>query len=630
MRQPSLHLAVPLPTLGAGQYYRLLHVGAATHLPSDELTITGYFQPWQQQPFLASASMPLARQIAIHRTESLFPGSLWDAQGVGQARPASCPTDQRLWYAGARPFEIVRLREAVDLTDLVPAAFWALQGDTWVAVVDHGTERVLIPCFEVLRALYYHAGERFIRYCFSQLPWSLLCRPALAPTPATGHRAQMYVAATRLAAPEACVLGGLLFDPLLLRTLNQAQAHWARAEPGQAVYAKTGGQLGRNVLWRAEGHAFAHGHSTCFWVASLTPVTSPYNFRWLLYHGLASNAFPLGEASNLPECSDLFSYGAPKTRAARPQPTGAVLFSTQSGAGPHATPARLAAAFRLPRPGVARGAAWARESANRPLVWFDATPVPFKVGAEPAGHRIGSRTDTESFARLLQAFTSAGHPINMLPLNNEAGHFGADVAVFPHQGFAPLSGRAYRHRVSIFQVAQVRFCEGLFFLLRFHHLPGVVLLCQKQNLGKPDDAEWTQLLHIVATTTSLADALTLRDRCKHLQQYATDSMAALVVRAVPAGAVSLPICQKFAEQTLTCFRRQLALRVGLLGRYPDGFLLAHKQRMEQALARQKMFRSPTTDWDRQVSLLWEFHYPPTGRGYQRKDLYDAVLAKLNT
>jgi hypothetical protein len=165
---------------------------------SNVYAITGYFQPWQNQPFMHSHALPEARQIDIRRTANLIPGSLWNANGTQLSTHNPLLTEHRVWFAGAKPFQIAQLRELLDLHYLLPSPFWVSQGDTWVAVVDRGSERLLIPCFELLRAFYYHVGERLIQYYFSQLPLHLLCYPQLAPTHATNYQAQLCVAATYL------------------------------------------------------------------------------------------------------------------------------------------------------------------------------------------------------------------------------------------------------------------------------------------------------------------------------------------------------------------------------------------------------------------------------------------------
>ncbi|WP_460500894.1 hypothetical protein [Hymenobacter agri] len=610
MINKSLGLGVSFLAPVHQECYQLLHVGPLSHLPPLHYKITCYFQPWQQETFLTSNAEPVARQIDIRRAAHLIPGSLWDSNGKAYTSRSPPVFEHRQWFAGARPYRLVQLREIVELTELPRPAFWTSQGDTWVALLDHGKERILIPCFELLRFFYYHAGPRVIQYLFSQLPLNLLCRPHMSPSRDTKHQAQMYVAATYLNDVEARVLGSLLFDPICARTLNQAHNQWAETHKVQIseekpVYAKTTGQLGHNVMLRGEGSLFTNGQQEYFWITSLTPLSSPHNFRFLLYHPLGSNVLSSAEPVDFPICSDLLGYGQPKssTPKLRLDPLEPA-FSQNGRVGPHAMTAFVAEAFRSPHPAVERGPIWARaSSASKPLVWFDSqlSSLHSKTCLTDAEQE---RVIPDAFIKLLKSFSAEGYPSKMLKLYNSEEHFGPNVSVFPHRGFPPLPGSLYQHRVRRFHIAQIELSSGLFFILHFPHLPDWLVLSQKQNLGTPTDTEWNRLLTLIYQTHSYSDIESFSARHSiSVGHYGLGPGTLPLAHIVPLTSASTSLCLLFAERTLACFRQRLALNISLMVRYPEGIDATHWKRIMTSASKQWVFRSPTPEWVAWVKSL---------------------------
>jgi hypothetical protein len=630
----GLQFALPLPNLGSAACYQLIHLGSLAYGPALEQSITGYFQPWHNQAFLTSSLLPVERQIAIHHAAILVPGSLWDAQGMRHTEDCLPPAEYRVWFTGAHPLHVARLRDIIEPACLCPSSFWATQGETWVAVVDYKGEQLLIPCFELLRAFYYHAGARIIRHCFSQLPWDLLCRPHSAPTAATGYQAQIYVAARFLTESEACVLGGLLFDPMFLQSLTRAQASWtsARSVSGRASvtsnYAKTTGHLDRDVLLRIEGHAFVHKQRSYFWVSSLTQMSSPYSFQKLLYHGLESCNFPSQEPASFPVCSDLLAHKQPRVYDSQPKPTHLTTRFTPYKEKVELLPAQQAALAIASSPSIARGATWARQVHRfKPLTWLNNIPSPHKE--DTAIIPEINQKDIKLLETLLQGFISSNQLVTMLTLNNNLGYFGSGLSVLPHQGTAPLPGLPYRHRIRLFHLAQVDLDDGILFLLYFHHLPDAFLLCQRRDLNPISESEWTQILDIVANTKSVAELRTLRKRCRHLEWSDLEPHTGLIVRSIPATAASISLCQNFVAQLLKGFRRQLALQVSLHYRYPGGISAMQQRRLLKLMSKHKSFDSSLANWDRYTDALWKFQYPEGNVFYKNEYLYKIYLSKLS-
>lgn len=611
----SLDLDIPFPAPVSQECYQLLHVGPLSHLPPLHYKITCYFQPWQQDPFLTSNAEPVARQIDIRRAAHLIPGSLWDSNGKTYTSRFPPVFEHRQWFAGAQPYRIVQLREIVESKELPLPAFWTSQGDTWVALLEHGKERILIPCFELLRFFYYHAGPRVIHYLFSQLPLDLLCRSHMSPTRDTKHQAQMYAAATYLNAAEARVLGSLLFDPICARTLNQAHNQWAethklKESEEKPVYAKTTGQLGRNVMLRGEGRPIASRQQALFWVTSLTPLTSPYIFRSLLYHPLESNVLPSTEPAGFPICSDLLAYGQLKSSSPLPKIRFDPLepaFSQNGRVGPHAMTAFIPAAFRSPHPAVERGPTWAREtSVSKTLVWFNSQLSSLHLKSYLTNVKQ-ENIIPHALILLLKSFSAEGYPSKMLKLYNDKEDFGPNVSVFPHRGFPPLPGSIYQHRVRRFYVAQVELSSGLFFILHFPHLPDWLVLCQKQNLGTPTGTEWNRLLTLIYKTHSYSDIESFSARHSiSVGHYGLGAGTLPLAHIVPLASASTSLCLLFAERTLTCFRQRLALNISLMIRYPEGVDTEKWKRIMASASKQWVFRSPTPEWVAQVKSLRSF------------------------
>jgi hypothetical protein len=268
---PSLD--VRFPPLQAASYYQLLHVGRVRHLPASPLDQEAlvYFQVGPGPDGEPIGSGLVAQQVNMQRVALLIPGSRWSASGQLLSDGSHAYPAYRTVALGAHVPHLCRLSQVLPAGTVLPPVLHAALRDAWYAVVDAGAERLLIPCFELLRAFYYQAGGKLVDYFFSRLPLEAVCWPIMAPTPATDFTAQFCVAAQLGRPHEARVLAKLLYNAsyraIIQRTHAELAVAWhERATRGLVAeaYPKAFFNLGKTVSVTAHGTTFTVGEQAFF------------------------------------------------------------------------------------------------------------------------------------------------------------------------------------------------------------------------------------------------------------------------------------------------------------------------------------------------------------------------------
>lgn len=161
--------------------YKLLHIGRINRSSNSAgYSICCYFQRWHPSIPLAFSDPVVTSVVSSDFADRLIVGSLWTQIGECRSQHCLASADSRLFWAGARPLQVDFLKNVVNLNSLHPSSFWISQGQTWVAYTDVGEERLLIPCFELLRILFF-SSPALTRFFFSHLPVEFLCRPHSTP-----------------------------------------------------------------------------------------------------------------------------------------------------------------------------------------------------------------------------------------------------------------------------------------------------------------------------------------------------------------------------------------------------------------------------------------------------------------
>jgi len=306
--------------------------------------------------------------------------------------------------------------------------------NSWYTVVAAEAERVLIPCFELLRAFYYQATGGLSSYFFSRLPLDTLCWPVAAPVPANDFTAHFCVAATLRHQQEARVLAELLFNPACRTGLQLAQAHlalvWHRCQqahrPAEA-HAKVDLRLGRAVAVAAYGASFTVGSQAYFWVSRLVPPPQWFGFQRVVYHPLAPK-LPL----DLPFAASVelaFTDILHERRATQTVVPAAGLPADFRHFGRYL---RAAAITRPAGPPVVRAFPWATCcAAHRFADGRSQDDLWGRPGYCPVGTAVALPVNPLC-EQLLHCLQEKGCLVQRIEVNNPAQQFGPGQSVFPY------------------------------------------------------------------------------------------------------------------------------------------------------------------------------------------------------
>jgi hypothetical protein len=497
-----LNLGVQFSLLPAA-YYQLLHVGYMRNIPTNPLDqeVLAYFQvaPKSNSPIFEPELV--VQPINMQRAALLIPGSQWSTDGYLLSDSSHTYPDHRVISLGANVPRLQPLSKALPIGTVLPPALHTALLSAWYTVLDVGRERILIPCFELLRAFYYQAGGKLVDYFFSRLPIEAVCWPIMPPTIATDFTAHFCVAAQLGNPQEARVLAELLFNSSYRTTIQRAHAYLAMEWQAcitrhlvPEVHPKVSFSLGKEISVTAQGVAFTVGSQDFFWVSRLIPVPDWFSFHSVVYHPLQYK--PQGynrPFSSLAAFTDVLSQRWPTHRI--PESTEPI-----NNFSPVRAVTTNSANSRISGPPVIRAFPWAELVPPQFLpIYAEAGATKF-LWARPGHSLFGTKSilpRLPAFQQLLRSLRKHGCLVQQLELNNPGRRFGLGRSVFPY-ACAPTS---YTHlpdrRHRPLGIAHIEWGGGNFYVFYVLGYDRVVLFF-RESLTSWTLSACNELLHHAA------------------------------------------------------------------------------------------------------------------------------------
>jgi hypothetical protein len=333
-------LDICLPKVPSGGCYQLLFVGGMRRQPGSsmefEIGLFFQFRPSACHTYTVEGDI-LQRYVHYHHAPLLVAGSLWTEEGKLIATGATLLKAQRSISFGEHVSQTSTFSNLFSDFSSMPIHLHPTQKDSWCMVLKSERETILIPCFEILRALFYRVEAILLDLFFSQLPLKLFCSvdtlvSDLAFPISHRHRiwrVEIKVSSHRfLSAPSIRVLAELACNAQAYLTLLKAQTYqfneWAsnqQYDPYKEVQFWISPLLGHSVKAHINGRYFSHGDNNYFLADSFISLENFNSFRKILVQFLKKKTPTPTEiqTNTLLSYPDLFSLLRPeKEYAATP------------------------------------------------------------------------------------------------------------------------------------------------------------------------------------------------------------------------------------------------------------------------------------------------------------------------
>ncbi|QKG51840.1 hypothetical protein [Hymenobacter sp. BRD67] len=240
----------------------------------------------------------LSRKVNLFDTYDFVRGSLWDATGQRVSAGMHITDEATTKTHPVFPHRCHFLfggKQAVarPLTTVIPASslpenplhrlFLTTAADNWVLLRRFEGLTILIPCFELLRVLYYEAGPELIEHYFHNQDLAVVCSALEAPTAANQKTGRIRLRKYGFTKRQQDILAELCFNPHSLRNVTAAHSNLKRAllrEP-QGATPQLDFFVGRPLRLEANGFHFTAGNASYFFVCGLWAQTNPFSFQKL-------------------------------------------------------------------------------------------------------------------------------------------------------------------------------------------------------------------------------------------------------------------------------------------------------------------------------------------------------------
>jgi hypothetical protein len=584
--------------------YKLIHIGK----PHVDYINRGYEIPCYFQPWVLHSNCAASDNILCHSLNSTFAGeiicgTLWEKAGGLDKKEYILPTDYHTFTIESETLYAHHLSQVVEVQFLTLPKFWMQHEDTWVICLKSGNKRVLIPYFELARVLFYQTSRRLTDFILSQTPTQFLCRPLVAPAAHNDFTARFCVTATNLTAPEARLLGNLLFDPEVGHAFNVARAYWlTNASTSQELLLEKRGAIAvgnfSNLSFNASGYNFSYDEEDFFWVNQLEISRYDYVFDKLLFYPLSNKqeTESLITNDNYPTYSDLLQLlRSPVSKPAmkccsletslkKPANVSVVTSSKKKRQIIQQTGAL---------PLVVRRPTWAAASSGFNNVSF-IDDVYFKN----LGHHLpfNSFSHSAAFSRLIREFAEFGHTVRLLAFNNPNQVFGNHLSILPINDYAPLPGSIYSRQLRYFSFAEITLTNALIYIAQpFPETnPELMLLIVKQSLTEPSELELSSLLSNIIPIYNSSDLRLFYSRAKSEVSSSTSDNTSLLAIPLPSSVVKAKFCLHLVEHIASRFKRRLAIFLAMSLRYPKG--LTARQLATAHLIGHDRCKAPDGNW----------------------------------
>jgi hypothetical protein len=243
---------------------------------------------------------PQSRKVSMADSHAFLLGSMWDSDG-NRVSTGQYITDKgtnkthhlfsslySFWLGGhqsiARRLDSLLSLDQLANTSPLARLFLSAAAESWVLTRQLGGRTILVPCFELLRVLFYEAGPGLLAHYFSREPLDAICTAITAPEAANQRTGHVRIKRRGLSNDQQCILAEQCFNSHASRTITAAHSNLAQAllRTPEGAYLQADFFLGRPIHLQANGFHFQVGQHRYFFACSLWPVTDPFSFRQLL------------------------------------------------------------------------------------------------------------------------------------------------------------------------------------------------------------------------------------------------------------------------------------------------------------------------------------------------------------
>jgi hypothetical protein len=451
-------LTLYLPALPPDRLYQLVAHGKINRKrnSTNQYEMSLYFvEKSARDGFRHPVGGPQITKVSMADSHAFLLGSLWDPDGnrvsTGQyvINTVTNKTHRifsslySFWLGGHQ--SVARRLDSLitpsNLASISPLArlFLTAAADSWVLTRQVGGRTILVPCFELLRLLFYEAGPGLLAHYFSREPLDAICAAINAPEAANQYTGHVRIKRRGLSDDQQCILAEQCFNPHALRTITAAHSNLAQAllRTPEGAYPQADFFLGRPIHFRANGFHFQVDQQRYFFVCSLWPITDPFSFRQLLVDAPGSKQRLAKAAGNKVDGSDSQST----LLQARQRPD-TPLDSREPGSGRYRN--------ATVRPHTKQGIAWPRvKSSTKNSIEAGENASSRRIARTPdsLSHMPGGNDETRALVTLIEDaahenqltsyfqnvidwFHQHGtYQIELLKLHNADGHRGQSVSL---------------------------------------------------------------------------------------------------------------------------------------------------------------------------------------------------------
>ena len=474
-------LTLRLPSLPPDRLYQLVAHGKINRKRNSTYQyelLLHFVEKSARDGFHQPVSAVLSRKVSLADSYDFVCGSLWDAAGhrvsagmhvvdeVTGKTHAVFPNRYRFLFGGrqsiARPLATI-IPQAILPDAPLLRIFLTTAADNWVLTRQIGGTTLLIPCFELLRVLYYEAGPKLIEYYFRNQDLSAVCTALATPTAINQYTGHLRVRQRGFTKAQQCILAELCFNPPYLRSVTAAHSNLTRAllRQPEGATPQLDFLMGRSLHLEANGFHFQAGGTRYFFVCGLWAQANPFSFQQLQVDLLGGKQQSISKSPK-----DQLGEDTPRSVLfqTRQKPNTA-LDSREPGSNRY----RDATVRTHDKQGVAWPSAEIVTPKNEWEAGIGVTPTRLPQAPDSLSYTPGGNDETRALATPLEGGTrelssyfqdfvdwfrqQPDYQVKLLTLHNESGQYGVGISTlgqYDHRGIA---------------VAELRHAKGYFYFL---------------------------------------------------------------------------------------------------------------------------------------------------------------------
>jgi hypothetical protein len=319
-------LRFPALDLPHDHYYQLVHVGCFRFsglIAGQQYVLADFLPVCGVSAIPLPEAQPIQCEFHVHQARFLKVGSLWDPTTGQLIAFAHQLLPQRLTFAfGQTRLRITTLEQCFpdfgqaevlhEIKSFLPAELLAARKAMTFARLtqDAGSPTIIIPCFEILRALLFWTGKKLTDRFFAPppLPRDALCQLVTKPEPGNAWNAEVVLWGKGYTPAQAVLLSALECDEKFSSSFTRARSKMIStiqnlvAPDGlREIYPQVEFELdqsagARQVVTTAHGISFRYNGHPYFWVCSIDSWKPFFAFNTLSYvHAVDNRAANPGQ-----------------------------------------------------------------------------------------------------------------------------------------------------------------------------------------------------------------------------------------------------------------------------------------------------------------------------------------------